>query len=485
MILRYCALLFELAASVLAGAGATAQTVIACREHQVTVGAQSMTVVSEVGTLPVASAPGHTDATAGYIAYRLAAGRPERPVLVAFNGGPGASSTYLQLGALGLDRVGVPQSPAVPLPAEPKLTPNDLSLLDTTDLLFIDPPGTGFSALAADANLSFYHSVHGDALAAAQLVRSWLAAHGRARAPLYLLGESYGTIRATAMIDGLAEVDPALHVAGVLLLGQALNMIETSQRPDNIVTYPISLPSLAAIACYHHKLPMPCDPAQVADTAKAFGTEYLHALYQGRNILPAEKRSVALRLQALSGIPAAYYLTHDLRITKEQFRVELLRSEDEVIGRYDARYTARRPPDADPTVGPDAFSAVGDLYAKAMPAYLHTLGVSDPSGYKVLALPAGEWAYGGADSPFADWPFMTIIEKAAARDPRFRLFVSSGLYDLTTTIGAADYLIAQSSLDAARYTVVRLPAGHVSYTDDASRRRLLDAIRGFIAAGNP
>ncbi|AOH82671.1 hypothetical protein AWL63_00420 [Sphingomonas panacis] len=473
-----------LLASAVACAPATAQTVLARSERTVTIARQPVRIATEIGTVPVASAAGHDDATAGYISHVRAGGATERPVLVAFNGGPGASSTYLQLGALGLDHVAVPQVPGAPLPPAPTRAPNDDSLLDTTDLLFVDPPGTGFSSLPAGADPGSYHSVHGDALAAAQAVRAWLVAHGRTHAPVYILGESYGTIRAAAMVDALREIDPAMHAAGVLLLGQALNMIETAQRPDNIVSYVVSLPTLAAIACYHGKLAKPCDPAHAADAAQAFaGTAYLHALYEGRNIAPAEKQRVAAQLAALSGIPAAYYRAHDLRISKERFRVELLRAEGKVIGRYDARYTAPRAPDAGPVVGSDAFSAVSRQYEQAMPAYLRALGIADPSGYAVLAPPKGSWNYGGDTSPFTDWPFLDPIEKAAAADPHFRLFVSSGLYDLTTTIGAADYLIAQSNLPAAQYTVERFPAGHVSYSDEASRHRLIADIRTFIAAG--
>jgi carboxypeptidase C (cathepsin A) len=464
----------------------TAQTVIAHSERTVMVDRKPATITTEIGTVPVASAPGRNDATAGYISHVRAGGAAERPVLVAFNGGPGASSTYLQLGGLGLDHVAVPQRPEAPLPSAPARAVNDDNLLDTADLLFLDPPGTGFSEVPAGADSGFYHSVHGDALVAAQVVRAWLVAHGRTHAPIYVLGESYGTIRAAAMIDALHDVDPTLQASGVLLLGQALNMIETAQRPDNIVSYVVSLPTLAAIACYHRKLVQPCDPARAADAAQAFaGTIYLHALYQGRGIASSDKQRVAGQLAALSGIPAAYYLAHDLRISKEQFRVELLRGEGKVVGRYDARYTAPRAPGAGPVVGADAFSAVSAQYEKAMPGYLRSLGVADPAGYKVLAPPKGSWNYGGEASPFTDWPFLAPIEQAATRDPHFRLFVSSGLYDLTTTIGAADYLIAQSSLAPAQVRIERFPAGHVSYSDEASRHRLIADIRAFIAAGSP
>ena len=441
-----------------------------------------LTYTAEIGLVPVSSKPGASDATAGYVSYSHAGG-PDRPVLFIFNGGPGAASAYLQMGALGPARAHVPQDPNAALPARAPVDANPETPLDIADLVFLDPPGTGFSTLATGADRKFYQSVKGDADAVAQLARAWLVAHGRTGAPLYILGESYGTIRAAAMVDALRTQDPTLKLRGVVLLGQALNMIETSQRPDNVVTYPVSLPTLAAIACYHRKLPAPCDPAATAREATAYGPTYLDALYRGQALDAATRNAVATKLEALSGIPKTYYLAHDLRISKEQFRVELLRSEGKVLGRYDARYTAPRAASAGDTIGADAFSAVSDLYGKAIVQQLATIGASDAAAYKVIVRSEGDWQYGAGDSPFNDWPFMAHLETAMAATPDLRLFVGSGLFDLTTTVGAADYLFAQSSLAPARYRNERYPAGHVSYSDDASWHKLMGDLRTFITAG--
>lgn len=439
---------------------------------------------AEVGVVPVSSKPGTSDATAGYISYSHA-GDPDRPVMFIFNGGPGAASAYLQMGALGPARAHVPQDPVAVLPTAAPVDANPETPLDLADLVFLDPPGTGFSALSAGADRDFYQSVTGDADAVSQLARAWLASHGRTAAPIYILGESYGTIRAAAMVDALRAQDPALKLRGVVLLGQALNMIETSQRPDNVVTYPVSLPTLAAIACYHHKRPAPCDPMGSAREAAAYGPTYLDALYRGRALNAAMRDTVATKLEALSGIPKPYYLAHDLRISKEQFRVELLLAEGRVLGRYDARYTAPRAAGAGEVVGPDAFSAVSDVYGKAVLSQLAAIGVSDAATYKVIVRGDGNWRYGAGDSPFNDWPFMACLEQAMAATPDLRLFIGTGLFDLTTTVGAADYLFAQSSLAPARYRNERYPAGHVFYSDDVSWRKLIRDLRAFIAAGAP
>lgn len=448
-------------------------------EQTARVAGRQLRYTAEVGLVPVASKPGQVDATAGYISY-LHAGPADRPVLFVFNGGPGAASAYLQMGALGPMRAEVPQDPAAPLPAEAAVAANGALLLDIADLVFLDPPGTGFSSIAPGADRSFYQSVTGDADAVAQAARAWLVAHGRTGAPLFILGESYGTIRAAAMVDALHRLDPSLTLRGVLLLGQALNMIETSQRPDNVVTYPVALPTLAAIACYHHVLAAPCDPVARAKEATAFGPTYLDALFRGSALAPGARSAIAAKLEELTGISSAYYLAHDLRISKEQFRVELLRGTGRVLGRYDARYTASRPANAGETVGPDAFSAVSELYGKAVIGQLERIGVRDASRYRAIARFEGDWAYGAGDSPFNDWPFMARLEQAMAANPRLRLFVGTGLYDLTTTVGAADYLFAQSSLKPDRFRNERYPAGHVAYSDDASWRKLMADIRQFL-----
>ncbi len=475
-------------AMLLAGVDASAQdlptapTIKARSEQTAVIHGRRLAYTAEVGLIPVVSAPGRQDATGGYISYSRT-GSADRPVLFVFNGGPGAASAYLQMGALGPFRAQVPQDPATPVPVAAPVIANPDTLLDVADLVFLDPPGTGFSTLAADADTTFYRSVRGDADAVAQTARAWLAAHGRNHAPLYILGESYGTIRAAAIVDALREQDPALTLRGVLLLGQALNMIETSQRPDNVVTYPVALPTLAAIACYHHVRPAPCTPQDSAREASAYAETYLAALFRGQALDAAGRTAVAARLEALTGIPRAFYLAHDLRISKERFRVELLRTQGKVLGRYDARYTAPRAPDAGDTVGPDAFSAVSDLYGKAVTGQLTRIGVADAAAYRVIVRGGDDWRYGSGDSPFNDWPFMARLEQAMAATPGLRLFVGTGLYDLTTTVGAADYLFAQSTLTPDRFYNARYPAGHVAYSDDASWRLLMRDLRTFLTTG--
>lgn len=444
----------------------------------------------ELGTVPVSAGADTPSATAGYLSYTSRAAHEgadaakARPVIFAFNGGPGASAAFLHMGVLGPRLAHVPQDPDAPDQASTGTIPGSAALYDAADVVFIDPPGTGFSERPEGDEAASYSTVSGDAKAAAQLVKTWLNTHGRAKAPIYILGESYGTIRAVGMLDALDGLGLGKNLRGIVLLGQALNMIETSQRPDNVVTYAVSLPTLAAIACYHGMAQQPCTADSITAEAALFAREeYLPALFQGRDLPQADRERLATRLEQLTGIPAAFYLDHDLRISKERFRVELLRAKGKVTGRYDARYLADRPEDVTTMMRGDPSSPISAIYGGAMTAYLaDTLKVPEADRYKILARFEGGWRYGAADSPFSDWPFMATVEQHAETNACLRVFVGTGIYDTTTTIGAADYLFAQSSLPESRYRNERYVGGHVFYSDDTSRARFQSDLVDFIKA---
>lgn len=438
-------------------------------------------VRAEVGLVPVTAGADTISATAGYLSYVRKGAKADRPVIFAFNGGPGASAAYLHMGLLGPVLAHVPQDPNAPDQTQAGSMSGPRSLYDIADIVFIDPPGTGFSKRPDAGDAAPYNTVAGDAAAAADLVRQWLVSHGRQQSPIYVLGESYGTIRAVGMLDALEKLGLEDNLRGVVLLGQALNMIETSQRPDNVVTYAVSLPTLSAIACYHDMAKKPCDAAGIASEAARFGRdEYLPALYRGRDLPQNQREHIAKRLEELTGIPAAFYLANDLRISKERFRVELLRAKGKVTGRYDARYLADRPDSVTTMMPGDPSSPISDIYGKAMTAYLADTLKADAASYKVIARFQGDWSYGGADSPFADWPFMATVERHAQTNTCLRVFVGTGIYDTTTTIGAADYLFAQSSLPKDRYRNERYVGGHVFYSDDGSRKRFQSDLVDFI-----
>ncbi len=420
-------------------------------------------------------APGACFVTTAYVRQDVP-DSGERPVVFLFNGGPSVPASWLHMGAFGPVRILPPQDPADAVPEPHESGHNPYSILDAADLVFIDPPETGFSrALDPEAREALY-SVDGDAAAVSAFVKAWTAAHGREGAPVFLVGESYGTIRAAAMAGRLAG---ARDLRGVVLFGQAVNMVETTQRRGNVMAYATNLSALAAIAAWHGR----ADTGGLAldafiDEAERFAMgEYLNALTQGAELDEAGREAVAARLEALTGIRADRYLENRLVITKPDFRRELLASEGLILGMYDARYAGPGPE--------DAFAPVAAMVPPLLEAHMTgTLGVAlDFSDYRFSAPGTGGWDWGRTGGmtggPFADYDYAEGLRAAFEADPRFRLMIGTGIYDTTTTIGPARYLHAQSE-HADRISLHEYAGGHMAYTNEDALRAFTGDVRAFV-----
>ena len=411
-----------------------------------------------------------------------------RPVLFAFNGGPSSSSSTLHMVGLGPKRIGVTQDPALPAPNPPTMADNTDTVLDVADLVFIDPAETGFTRILPGGKREYFYSAQGDAQSVSDFIQAWCRANGREASPKYVLGESYGTLRAAFMAGQLAGTMP---LDGVFLFGQAVNMIETSQRAKNVVAYATNLPALAAIAAYHGRADRggKSMPAFI-DEAYAWGMgEYLQALVKGQDLPPAQRRRIAARLQAFTGISADYYLAHELVITKVDFALELLRDKDLMLGTYDARYVG-------PAPGPnrrvaDPFGKVrGGITPMLAQHMAADLGVTWPmSDYRDYAPGSSEtWTWGrtsGIGGPFDDYDYQAEISKAFKANPRFRLMIGTGIYDLTTTVGPARYLVAKSDYPAERVIQRQYEGGHMAYTNAPALKAFTADIRAFVTGGRP
>jgi carboxypeptidase C (cathepsin A) len=322
-----------------------------------------------------------------------------------------------------------------------------------------------------------------DGQQAAAFVVAWLTQHHRLSSPIYLLGESYGTLRAAEMAGQLAELPQPVLAAGVVLFGQAINIIEFSQRPKNIISYSVSLPTLAAIAWYHQKVDRQGKSVeQFVDEAWRFSqTEYLPALFQGASIDAAWRDRIATRLEQFSGIPAAYYRDHGLRITKEQYRGELLKDRSLLLGRVDARYVA---PITSKGLAEDPAGIIMEPFKNNFVRYLREdLKVDWPDEYITMAPVAGldGWNWGGT-TPFSDWPYSDRLLKVMSANPRFRVFIGNGYYDTQTTVGAAIYAVRQAGWPEGRTTLAFYEGGHMAYTIDATARKFTDDLRAFVRA---
>ncbi len=424
-------------------------------------------------------APGARIVSISYIANNEG-GERERPVLFVFNGGPISASMWLHLGAVGPKRMAVPDDVSAD-PATFQLVDNAYSPLDAADLVFFDPAGTGFSEVLPGTDPQEYFSVAGDGQQMTAFIAAWLTKHGRLGSPIYMLGESYGTMRAAEAAAQLAELVDPLPADGVFLMGQAVNIVEYAQRKRNIISYAVSLPTLAAIAFEHGKgAPKGRSLEKFVWDAWDYGRkDYLTALFQGDSIDPKTRTRVAKKLEEYSGIPAAYYEANMLRITKEEFRVELLKDKGLLLGRNDGRYTA---PITDQGGGPDPFSVVMPAFVRLFSAYLEEdLNLDNAAAYKQFADVGGlnGWDW-GAKTPFSDWPYVDRVSKAFDANPEFRVVIANGYHDTQTTVGAAEYAAMQSGWPKDRVRTSYYPGGHMAYTIEESAKAFCDDIRNLV-----
>ncbi|MEU6415176.1 hypothetical protein [Microbispora sp. NPDC046933] len=460
--------------------------------HSAVIRDASIDFTAEAGRVSISDESGRTLGDAWTFAYIRDEAEVERPVLFLFNGGPGCSSLWLHLGGLGPWRAAVPRELDAAPVVRDTLEPSPDALVDTADLVFVDPIDTGFGRLADGVEPAAISSVDRDAGITAQIVRSWLERHNRLESPVYLLGESYGTIRAALTATALLTADEPVAVSGVAMLGQCVNAQETTQRPGNPVGFIAALPLLAATAWYHGKSAhgaLTLD--EVVRRAHAFAVdEYAAALLTGEMPGP-----VVERLAGFTGLGAEELRARRLRVDKEEFRTLLLADRGLVLGLTDARYTLPAPAGAgEPHV--DAASVRLDpvFYAAARRLFTEHLGIPRKRRYRVAVAAHERWNYlenaavgrfGGSamPSPFAMFDYPAHLAALLRANAGARLFFGTGYFDTLTTVGSLEHLRSQYGLPAARLREGRYPAGHMMYTDPHSLAALSDDLRAFVREG--
>lgn len=408
----------------------------------------------------------------------------QRPLLFAFNGGPGASSSPLHLG-IGPVRRGADAS---------RLVTNGASPLDAVDLVFIDPPGTGYSRLFEEGAGETFWGVEEDADAVLAFIGRWLDAHGRRSSPVYVLGESYGATRAVMLLARAQTV--SFH--GALLLSAALDFTAGTPVIGNNLPYVFLLPTMAATAAYHGVTRTPDDVGEVFERAAIFAqSDYAAALYAGGALAATERARVAQRLARLAGIPADFLLAQDLRLDGATFGDALLGDKGLRVGRLDTRITGliseyqdKRPPGNDPSMSPgrlpgqppgkadDAGPSTGELLDGYYREHLATR-IDRP--YRTLNLHINsKWRYqlaGGSQFYFSVVP---LLQQAMQNDEALRVFIGGGLFDMGTPLMAARYAVSQIDVPRARFTLAAYEAGHSVFDHDASREALGRDIRAFV-----
>jgi carboxypeptidase C (cathepsin A) len=459
--------------------------------HRIALGKDPLNYTAIVGETVVQDRDGAPEASLFSIAYvKEGADRPEtRPVTFLFNGGPGSSAAWLHLGAFGPRRLALSDDPVIPGAAPFLLTDNADTLLRYSDLVFVDPIGTGYSRALGKYKDRDYWGVDEDSAILSKYIRAYLTANKRWNSPKYLAGESYGTIRASVLIRDLElKLLDSVNFNGVILMSVALDpRTFIGGGPGNELPYVTNLPTYAATAYYHHLLPQPqADLDAFLRGVEDFASsEYLAALFKGDS-LPADKQeAIAEKLHQYTGLSADYLKRSHLRIDQGRFRKELLRDRGLVMAIYDTRYTGKDADEAGEQVENDPFFfGIAGPFVAAINNYLGAeLNVKVEQPYVVFSEEAARgWKRAGdGNSVFAGYLNTTpYLAQAAATNKDFRVFVASGLYDLTTAYFGTQYVFDQSGISKGQLTLKTYAGGHMMYTYLPSLRQLSSDIGAFM-----
>jgi carboxypeptidase C (cathepsin A) len=453
--------------------------------HELKVGAKVLKYKVTTGFMPLKNEEGKTEARIFFMAYvaERTGGPAARPLMFSFNGGPGSSSVWLHLGALGPKRVKMLEDGGLPAPPY-DLVDNDLTWLEFTDLVFIDPVGTGYSRAEKDGKK--YWGVQGDIQSVGEFIRLYLTRHERWASPLFLVGESYGTTRAAGLSGYL--VDRGIAFNGIVLVSSILNFQTARFTKGNDLPFVLFLPTYTATAWYHKRLPADLQAKPLRDVLSEVerwaATEYTDLLARGDALSAAERKALAEKLNRYTGLDHEYLENTDLRIEIQRFCKELLRGEKRTVGRLDSRFkgmdllAAAERPDFDPSM-----AAIRPPYTAMFNDYVRReLGFKSDLTYHILGGGIGAWEWGSAGNGFADTS--ESLRSAFAKNPHMKLFVASGFYDLATPYFATQYTLSHLGLDPSLKPNVGTgyyEAGHMMYIHTGELARLRKDVGAFVA----
>ena len=417
------------------------------------------------------------------VAYTADGADPaSRPVTFAFNGGPGSSSVWLHLGLLGPRRV-VSGDAGSPVPPPYELVDNAETLLQHTDLVFIDPMSTGYTRPVTGGKPGDYHGFTADRDAVAELIRLWTTRNGRWLSPKFLAGESYGTLRAAALAGHLADRH-GMALNGIMLISSVLDMGSVMFTAGNDAPYVHYLPTYAALAHYHGLHAGRSLDEVVAEATELAERDYPWALGRGARLTTEERADMVRRIAAVTGLSEDYVDRADLRVEHQHFFAELLRAQGLSIGRLDGRFTGT-PADrnAEKLAVDPSYEAIQAPYTAAANHYLHDeLDYRSDLPYEVLTDRVHPWSYSNFEGRA-----VTVSEDLASAmraNPFLKVHVAFGYHDGATPFDAAEHVLAQLRIpDEARANISRryYPAGHMMYVHEPSRIAQSADLAAFVA----
>jgi carboxypeptidase C (cathepsin A) len=459
--------------------------------NSVTINGVSIKYKATAGTLVIKDEEGKARISFFFVAYtRLdATNLSDRPVTFSFNGGPGSSSVWLHLGVLGPRRVFLEADGGLPPPPF-RLVNNQFSLLDESDLVFIDPVSTGFTRAVPLEDAHKYHGVDQDLESVGDFIRLYTTRYKRWDSPKFLIGESYGTTRA-AGLSGYLEDRFGMYLNGIALVSSVLDFSTISFNPGNDLPFILYLPTETAVAWFHKKLP----PDLQADRQKALQEseqyalgDYSRALMQGSALSAPDRQSVVKEVARLTGLSEDYVDRADLRVRASRYFKELLRQERLVIGRYDARRTG---PDLDatsdsPEYDPSYTATLGPFTATLNDYVRRDLKFESDLPYEVLTGKVQPWDFNDAKNRYLD--VADTLRQAMTHNPYLKVFVANGYYDMATPYLATRYTFDHMSLAPALQTNVSMSyydAGHMMYVNQPSLAALKKDLAAFIHSALP
>ncbi|MBN9398588.1 MAG: peptidase S10 ['Candidatus Kapabacteria' thiocyanatum] len=439
--------------------------------HEITIGGQRVQYDATAGHLSLTQEDGTERARIFFIAYtRTGTTDPAtRPLTFSFNGGPGSSSVWLHMGVLGPRRV-LLKDDGNALPPPGKLVDNDQSWLDMTDLVFIDPVSTGYSRAAVGDKAKDFHGYNQDIESVGDFIRRYVSEYKRWASPKYLIGESYGTTRASGLSAHLQQ-RYGMFLNGVILVSAVLNFQTLDFAEGNDLPPNLFLPSYTAAAWYHKKLGADLQAKPLADVlneVRAFATgDYTVALMKGDALQGTERTAVVEKLARYTGLSTQYIEATDLRVVIYRFCQELLRSSGRVIGRFDGRYTN---PQVNPLSeymenDPSYAPAVQGSYSTLVNDYLsRELNVRTNLPYEVLTGRVHPWDYSNAQNEYLN--VAPRLRDAIVMNPDLRIWVLNGYYDLATPFFATEHTFRHLGLPSSlrpNIDMTYYEGGHMMY----------------------
>lgn len=456
-------------------------------QHMLTIGGEEIAYTAKAGTLLLKDDKDEPKASIFYVAYTKDGVEDvgQRPITFSFNGGPGSSSVWLHLGALGPRRV-LMDDEGNPLPPPFTLVENEYSLLDVTDLVFIDPVSTGYSRPVPGEEAKQFHGVEQDIKSVGEFIRLYTSRNQRWASPKFLIGESYGTTRAAGLSSHLHQ-ELGMYVNGIMLVSAILNFQSARFDLGNDLPHVLFLPTYAASAWYHKRLPEDLQQLSLTEflnEVRAFAEEeYTLALMKGDKLSSDVRAEIVTKLARYTGLTETYIEQTNLRINIHRFVKELLRDERRTIGRFDSRVkgidrdAAGERHEYDPS-----YAIVQGAYTAALNHYVRAvLDFKSDKSYEILTGNVQPWDYSRFQNQYVN--VAEDLRQAMTQNPYLRVFVGNGYYDLATPYFATEYTFDHLGLDPTLRGHVSMgyyEAGHMMYLHKPSLAKLKADLTAFM-----